>query len=200
MRELEGETKHGINIDGQRLTHLRFADDIIQMSSSAKDLETMLRDLDTVSREIGLTMNTSKTKNHDKRQRNTHPYERRTGRVRDGLHLPRSDPVLSKLSQKINEKMHCTSLEEILEPETHLDGETSENELEGGNTRNMHHTSTNIWLSNLVTIKQTKTNDPSMSTENGTQNHPCHTTRLSTMQRFKKKHRHERRCQPSRET
>ena len=32
------------------------------MSSSAKDLETMLRDLDTVSREIGLTMNTSKTK------------------------------------------------------------------------------------------------------------------------------------------
>ena len=62
MRELEWETKHGINIDGQRLTHLRFADDIIQMSSSAKDLETMLRDLDTVSREIGLTMNTSKKK------------------------------------------------------------------------------------------------------------------------------------------
>ena len=49
-------------IDGQRLTHLRFADDIILMSSSAKDLETMLTDLDTVSREIGLTMNTSKTK------------------------------------------------------------------------------------------------------------------------------------------
>ena len=62
MRKLEWETKHGINIDGQRLTHLRFADDIILTSSSAKDLETMLRDLDTVSREIGLTMNTSKTK------------------------------------------------------------------------------------------------------------------------------------------
>ena len=53
MRKLEWETKHGINIDGQRLTHLRFADDIILISSSAKDLETMLRVLDTVSREIG---------------------------------------------------------------------------------------------------------------------------------------------------
>ena len=62
MRKRGWETKHGINIDGQRLTHLRFADDIILMSSSSKDLETMLRDLDTVSREIGLTMNTSKTK------------------------------------------------------------------------------------------------------------------------------------------
>ena len=61
MRKLEWETKHGINIDGQRLTHLRFADDII-LISSAKELETMLRDLDTVSREIELTMNTSKTK------------------------------------------------------------------------------------------------------------------------------------------
>ena len=96
--------------------------------------------------------------------------------------------------------MISTSLEEILEPETHLDGQTSENELEGGITRNMRHTSTNIWLSNLVTITQTKTNDPSMSTENGTQNYPCHTTRSSTMRRLKKKHRHERRFQPSRET
>ena len=61
-RKLEWETKHGINIDGQRLTHLKFADDIILTLNSTKDLETMLRDLDTVSREIGLTMNTSKTK------------------------------------------------------------------------------------------------------------------------------------------
>ena len=168
------------------------------MSSSAKDLETMMRDLDTVSREIGLTMNTSKTKIMT--NANVIPIHMRTDIVRDGLHLPRSDPVLSKLSQKRNEKTYCTSLEEILEPETHLDGQRSENKLEGGNTRNMRHTSTNIWLSNLVTITQTKTNDPSMSTENGTQNHPCHTTRLSTMRRHKKKHGHERRFQPSRET
>ena len=64
----------------------------------------------------------------------------------------------------------------------------------------MRHTSTNIWLSNLVTITQTKNNDPSMSTENGTQNHPCYTTRSSMMQRLKKKRRQERRFQPSRET
>jgi hypothetical protein len=54
-------------------------------------------------------------------------------------------------------KRHCTSLEEILEPETHLDGQTSENKLESGNTRNMRHISTNIWMSNLVSITQTKT-------------------------------------------
>ena len=42
--------------------------------------------------------------------------------------------------------------------------------------------------------------DPSMPTENGTQNHPCHTTRSSTMRKLKKKHRHERCFQPSRET
>ena len=42
--------------------------------------------------------------------------------------------------------------------------------------------------------------DPSMPTETGTQNPPCHTTRSSTMRRLKKKHRHERRFQPSRET
>ena len=62
MRKLEWEAKHGINIDGQRRTHIRFADDVILTSSSAKDLETMLRDLDRISKEIGLTMNTSKTK------------------------------------------------------------------------------------------------------------------------------------------
>ena len=97
--------------------------------------------------------------------------------------------------------MISTSLEEILEPETHLDGQTSENELEGGITRNMRHTSTNIWLSNLVTITQNKTNDSSMPRENGPpQNHPCDTMRSSTMRRLKKKHRNERCFQPSRET
>jgi hypothetical protein len=39
-----------------------------------------------------------------------------------------------------------------------------------------------------------------MPTENGMQNHPCHTTRSSTMRRLKKKHQHERCFQPSRET
>ena len=136
----------------------------------------------------------------NKRQRNTHPYKRKTDRELDGLHLPKSDPVLSKLSRKRNEKTYCTSLEEILEIETHPDGQISENELEGGNTRNVRQTSTYIWLPNLVTITQTKTNYLSMPTENGTQNHPCHTTRSSTMRRLKKKHRHERRFQPSTKT
>jgi Reverse transcriptase (RNA-dependent DNA polymerase). len=144
LRKLEWGTKHGINIDGQRLTHLWFADDVILTSSSAKDLETILRDLVTVNREIGLTMNASKTKImtnpniipiHMRGEQieyvtdyiylgQTHPHERRTDRVRDGLHLPRSAPVLSKLTRKRNEKTYCRNLEEILEPETHLNGQT----------------------------------------------------------------------------
>ena len=48
-------------------------------------------------------------------------YKKRTDRVCDGPHLPRSDPVLLKLSRKRNEKTYFTSLEEILEPETYLE-------------------------------------------------------------------------------
>ena len=62
FRKLEWENKYGINIDGLRLTHLRFADDIILLANSAIELELMLTELDKVSRETGLTMNTGKTK------------------------------------------------------------------------------------------------------------------------------------------
>ncbi|CAK1580164.1 unnamed protein product [Parnassius mnemosyne] len=53
---------YGININGEYITHLRFADDIVPMAESLEDLSTMLNDLNSVSQRIGLKMNMDKTK------------------------------------------------------------------------------------------------------------------------------------------
>ena len=61
----------GININGERLTNLRFADDVVLIAKSAEELEQMLDSLNTVSQEVGLTMNEAKTKvmtNRDEKQ------------------------------------------------------------------------------------------------------------------------------------
>ena len=52
----------GININGEYITHLRFADDIVVMAESLEDLGTMLEDLNRVSQQVGLKMNMDKTK------------------------------------------------------------------------------------------------------------------------------------------
>ena len=52
----------GINIDGENLNHLRFADDIVIITDNANDLESMLQTLSDESLKCGLKMNTNKTK------------------------------------------------------------------------------------------------------------------------------------------
>ena len=52
----------GININGEYLTHLRFADDIVLMAETLEDLNTMLEDLSNASQRVGLKMNMDKTK------------------------------------------------------------------------------------------------------------------------------------------
>lgn len=61
FRQLDWE-KNGITINGEKLSHLRFADDIIIFSQTKEDLEGMINDLDRESRKVGLNMNTEKTK------------------------------------------------------------------------------------------------------------------------------------------
>ncbi|PZC78089.1 hypothetical protein B5X24_HaOG202624 [Helicoverpa armigera] len=61
FRRLEWD-HYGLNINGENLTHLRFADDIIILARSKDQLQYMITDLDRESRKVGLTMNTSKTK------------------------------------------------------------------------------------------------------------------------------------------
>jgi hypothetical protein len=52
----------GLKIDGQYLSHLRFADDIVLFSSDINELQAMLRQLNRMSEAVGLQMNLNKTK------------------------------------------------------------------------------------------------------------------------------------------
>ena len=52
----------GTNINGEHLTHLRFADDVVLMAETLEDLNTMLEDLRNPSQQVGLKMNLDKTK------------------------------------------------------------------------------------------------------------------------------------------
>ena len=51
-----------INIDGEHLSHLLFADDIVLVAKSPEELESMLTDIHLASKPVGLSMNLSKTK------------------------------------------------------------------------------------------------------------------------------------------
>ncbi|XP_050680147.1 uncharacterized protein LOC126976047 [Leptidea sinapis] len=52
----------GINIDGESLTHLRFADDIVLFAKTFEDMKTMIEELATESEKIGLKLNPDKTR------------------------------------------------------------------------------------------------------------------------------------------
>ena len=61
FRKISWENE-GININGERLNHLRFADDIILIAEDGHKLEEMLNDLSTASNKVGLKINMRKTK------------------------------------------------------------------------------------------------------------------------------------------
>ncbi|KAK0419551.1 hypothetical protein QR680_014205 [Steinernema hermaphroditum] len=52
----------GININGSRLSNLRFADDVALIADNAQELQKMLDELDEASRRFGLKINARKTK------------------------------------------------------------------------------------------------------------------------------------------
>ncbi|CAG9833672.1 unnamed protein product [Diabrotica balteata] len=60
-KRLEWEEK-GITICGQRLNHLRYADDIVLITDKKEELFEMMKELDIEAGKIGLNMNYSKTK------------------------------------------------------------------------------------------------------------------------------------------
>lgn len=55
-------SSNGINVNGKRLTHLRFADDIVLFSETSQNLEEMINSLNEESEKVGLKMNQDKTK------------------------------------------------------------------------------------------------------------------------------------------
>jgi len=52
----------GVNVDGTYFQHLRFADDIVLISSDIQELKNMLESLNKAANAVGLKMNLSKTK------------------------------------------------------------------------------------------------------------------------------------------
>jgi hypothetical protein len=54
--------KKGIKINNERISHLRYADDIVILSKSPKQLKTMIEELNKESKKIGLKINCEKTK------------------------------------------------------------------------------------------------------------------------------------------
>ena len=55
-------SRSGILIDGEYLSHLRFADDIIISTRNIAELHEMLQELNQASLDVGLSMNFKKTK------------------------------------------------------------------------------------------------------------------------------------------
>jgi hypothetical protein len=61
FKKLDWSNK-GININGEYLSHLRFADDIVLMAADLDQAQVMLQQLNEESSKVGLKMNLSKTK------------------------------------------------------------------------------------------------------------------------------------------
>ena len=56
------EKKYGIEVDGEYLSNLRFADDILLLANSADQLQNMINKLKTESEVVGQKKNQLKTK------------------------------------------------------------------------------------------------------------------------------------------
>ena len=52
----------GLEINGEKINNLRFADDVVLVAESAEQLQIMLDDLNTESKKAGMEINLSKTK------------------------------------------------------------------------------------------------------------------------------------------
>ena len=61
FKTLEWEEK-GLRINGEYISHLRFADDIVLFGANGEELASRLQELNTAGRKIGLRINLSKTK------------------------------------------------------------------------------------------------------------------------------------------
>lgn len=61
FRKLEWENL-GLNINGSRMKHVRFADDLVLFEEDPLLLEPMVQALAEKTREVGLEVNSSKTK------------------------------------------------------------------------------------------------------------------------------------------
>ncbi|GFO22125.1 sodium/hydrogen exchanger [Plakobranchus ocellatus] len=58
----KADLEHGLNVDGETLTNLRFADDVALATEKVENMEEQLNMLNNISLESGLKMHKGKTK------------------------------------------------------------------------------------------------------------------------------------------
>ncbi|GFO25934.1 endonuclease-reverse transcriptase [Plakobranchus ocellatus] len=58
----KADLEHGLNVDGETLTNLRFADDVALVTEKVENMEEQLNVLNNISLESGLKMQKGKTK------------------------------------------------------------------------------------------------------------------------------------------
>ena len=90
----------GINIDGEYLSNLRFADDISTTTETSEELQKMLNDLNKESMKVGLKMNRTKTKVmfNDKVPKKLIQIEGETlEEVDEYIYLPRTDNKIREI-------------------------------------------------------------------------------------------------------
>lgn len=55
-------SEDGVNVNGRKLNHLRFADDIVLISNNTNDLQARIQELNNSSKISGMKINMNKTK------------------------------------------------------------------------------------------------------------------------------------------
>ena len=61
IRQIDFNQNEGINIDGEKLRYLAFADDIVLMTNDPRSIESMLQKLNNEADKVGLKIHTGKT-------------------------------------------------------------------------------------------------------------------------------------------
>ena len=62
----KAEISEGVNVDGENLSNLRFADDVALLNETSKQMEKHMNNLNSESMKVGLKIHKGKTKIHDK--------------------------------------------------------------------------------------------------------------------------------------
>ncbi|GBP24130.1 Putative uncharacterized transposon-derived protein F52C9.6 [Eumeta japonica] len=112
--------QHGLNIDGQKLNHLRFADDIVLCEEQPGILEKMIIDLNKESEKVGLFMNINKTKlltnsNKYEIKINNQPVEYVDEYIYSGQIISHTDTTTKEIKRRIaNGWKRYWSLKEIM--------------------------------------------------------------------------------------
>lgn len=107
FRKLDWEN-YGININGSRLNHLRFADDIVLLEEDPKKLGHMLKGLVEKSRDVGLEMNAKKTKlMTNSTEVNIEVHGIRLEYVKEHVYLGQIISPEDPMSKEVNKRIAC---------------------------------------------------------------------------------------------